>query len=53
MTAYKLLGTFVDLKPGDWVVQNAANSSVSISPYCSISMCGLNVVLMVCRLARR
>lgn len=27
-TAYKLLNGFVDLKPGDWVAQNAANSSV-------------------------
>jgi len=27
-TASLLLGNFVDLKPGDWVVQNAANSGV-------------------------
>ena len=27
-TAYALLKAFVDLQPGDWVVQNAANSNV-------------------------
>ncbi|KAI0028346.1 hypothetical protein K488DRAFT_80732 [Vararia minispora EC-137] len=27
-TAYNMLNDFVDLKPGDWVVQNAANSAV-------------------------
>ena len=27
-TAWCLLETFVDLKPGDWVIQNAANSGV-------------------------
>jgi NADPH:quinone reductase-like Zn-dependent oxidoreductase len=27
-TAALLLGEYVDLKPGDWVVQNAANSGV-------------------------
>ena len=29
MTAHMLLSNFVDLKPGDWVVQNVANGSVS------------------------
>src|SRR5262249_47267885 len=27
-TAYRLLKDFVELKPGDWVIQNAANSGV-------------------------
>ncbi|MQK16885.1 alcohol dehydrogenase, partial [Escherichia coli] len=27
-TASLLLGQFVDLQPGDWVIQNAANSGV-------------------------
>ena len=27
-TAALLLGEYVDLKPGEWVVQNAANSGV-------------------------
>ncbi|KAF9653823.1 trans-2-enoyl-CoA reductase [Thelephora ganbajun] len=27
VTAYKMLSTFVDLKPGDWIAQNAANSA--------------------------
>ncbi|KAF7294454.1 PKS-ER domain-containing protein [Mycena kentingensis (nom. inval.)] len=27
-TAYNMLSEFVDLKPGDWVVQNGANSAV-------------------------
>lgn len=29
-TAYLMLREFVDLKPGDWVVQNAANSAVGL-----------------------
>ena len=33
MSAYMMLNTFVDLKPGDWVAQDAANSAVII---CSI-----------------
>ena len=28
LTAHLILGTFVDLKPGDWVLQSAANSAV-------------------------
>jgi len=27
-TAYNMLSDFVDLQPGDWVVQNGANSAV-------------------------
>ena len=28
MTAYNMLSEFVDLQPGDWVVQNGGNSAV-------------------------
>ena len=28
MTAYNMLSDFVDLHPGDWVVQNGGNSAV-------------------------
>lgn len=35
-TALRLLSDFVDLKPGDWVVQNAGNSSVG---QCVVSLC--------------
>ena len=45
MTAYKLLNTFVDLNPGDWVTQNAANSSVNIRSIHSMSVCDLNSTL--------
>jgi len=31
VTAHRLLSAFVDLKPGDWVAQNAANSSVGLA----------------------
>ncbi|WP_309380613.1 MDR family NADPH-dependent oxidoreductase [Cerasicoccus frondis] len=27
-TAYRILKDFIDLKPGDWIIQNAANSAV-------------------------
>jgi NADPH-dependent curcumin reductase CurA len=30
-TAYNMLSDFVDLKEGDWVIQNGANSSVGSS----------------------
>ena len=38
MTAHKMLSSFVDLKPGDWIVQNAANGSVNTCSIPSISM---------------
>lgn len=31
MSAYIMLERYVDLKPGDWVIQNAANSSVGMN----------------------
>ena len=30
-TAYNMLSEFVDLRPGDFVIQNGANSAVGIS----------------------
>ena len=30
-TAYRILADFVELKPGDWIIQNAANSAVGIA----------------------
>jgi len=36
LTAYLVLTQFVDLKPGDWIVQNAANSGVG---RCVIQLC--------------
>lgn len=31
-TAYNILSEFVDLRPGDFVIQNGANSAVGIIP---------------------
>lgn len=42
VTAHKMLSAFVDLKPGDWIAQNAANSSVSIYSIRSVSTRDLN-----------
>lgn len=42
MTAYKMLSTFIDLKPGEWIVQNGGNSSVSARSVRSVSTCDLN-----------
>jgi NADPH:quinone reductase-like Zn-dependent oxidoreductase len=47
VTAHKLLTAFVDLKPGDWVAQNAANSAVSISSIRWMSMCDLKFRMVV------
>jgi len=30
-TAYNMLSEFVDLKEGDWVIQNGANSAVGLT----------------------
>ena len=38
VTAHKMLSTFVDLKPGDWIAQNAGNSAVNIFSIHSMSM---------------
>jgi len=38
VTAHKMLSDFVDLKPGDWIAQNAANSAVNILPIRSMCM---------------
>lgn len=46
-TAYRLLEDFVDLEPGDWIIQNAANSAVG---QCVISLAkkrGLHTINLV------
>lgn len=46
-TAYKLLTSFVKLKPGDWIIQNGANSSVgkAIIQFCKReSVHSINIV---------
>ncbi|MBN2328653.1 MAG: 2-enoyl thioester reductase domain-containing protein [Candidatus Omnitrophica bacterium] len=45
-TAWRLLHDFIDLKPGDWVVQNAANSAlgqcvIQIAHYLGLKTCNL------------
>jgi 5'-3' exonuclease len=54
-TAYRLLKDFGNLKPGDWVIQNGANSMVGLAvvqiaarPWCHRWLC-----LLVRRLAPR
>ncbi len=48
-TALLLLEQFVDLKPGDWVIQNAANSSVGIWVIQLCKLRGLHSVNLVRR----
>lgn len=46
-TAWRLLQDFVSLKPGDWIIQNAAHSAVG---YCVIKMAqslGVNTINLV------
>jgi NADPH:quinone reductase-like Zn-dependent oxidoreductase len=48
-TAYLLLTEFVELKPGDWVLQNAANSSVGRAVIAIAKARGLKTVNFVRR----
>ncbi|MDF3832740.1 2-enoyl thioester reductase domain-containing protein [Cupriavidus basilensis] len=48
-TAALLLGNFVDLKPGDWIVQNAGNSSVAASVIAIAKARGYRTVNLVRR----
>jgi len=48
-TALLMLAEFVDLKPGDWVIQNAANSAVGGYVNQIAAVRGLNVVNVVRR----
>ncbi len=48
-TAYLLLKDYVDMEPGDWVIQNAANSAVGRSVIVVAKMLGLRTVNIVRR----
>src|SRR5262249_49515044 len=48
-TAVLLLSEYVDLKPGDWVIQNAGNSGVGRSVIAIARSRGLRTVSLVCR----
>ena len=48
-TALLMLESFVNLKPGDWVIQNAANSSVGVSLIQIAKTMGLRTVNVVRR----
>ena len=48
-TAWQMLEVFVDLKPGDWVVQNAANSGVGRAVIQIARLRGLRTVNVVRR----
>jgi len=49
MTALCLLQNYVDLKPGDWVIQNAANSGVGQSVIQIAKILGLRTINLVRR----
>jgi trans-2-enoyl-CoA reductase len=48
-TAWLLLKSVVDLEPGDWVIQNAANSAVGQYTMQLAKICGLHTVNVVRR----
>jgi trans-2-enoyl-CoA reductase len=48
-TAYRLLTDFVDLNPGDWVIQNAANSAVGRAVIAIAHAKGLHTINVVRR----
>ena len=48
-TAFLMLKSFCDLQPGDWVIQNAANSSVGVSLVQIAKTMGLHTVNVVRR----
>ncbi|MDQ8193437.1 zinc-dependent alcohol dehydrogenase family protein [Coraliomargarita sp. SDUM461004] len=48
-TAYCLLKKIVDLKPGDWVIQNAGNSAVGLSVIQMAKAMGLKTISQVRR----
>ena len=48
-TAWRMLETFVDLHPGDWVIQNAANSGVGRAVIQIARLRGLKTVNIVRR----
>ena len=50
-TAYMMLTSYVDLKPGDWVIQNAANSGVGVDLIRLAKVSGVRTVNVVRRAA--
>lgn len=46
-TAYRMLRDFVDLSPGDWVIQNGANSAVGVNVIQIAKAWGLKTVNIV------
>ncbi|KAF9649848.1 NAD(P)-binding protein [Thelephora ganbajun] len=46
-TAYNMLSEFVDLRPGDWVVQNGANSAVGQAVITLAKLRGLNTINLI------
>ncbi len=48
-TAFMLLESFVDLKPGDWIIQNAANSQVGLWVIQLASQKGIKTINVVRR----
>lgn len=48
-TAYRMLTDFVELKPGDWVIQNAANSAVGRAVIAIAKAKGLRTINVVRR----
>ncbi|MEM9443998.1 MAG: 2-enoyl thioester reductase domain-containing protein [Verrucomicrobiota bacterium] len=48
-TAWCMLNHFVKLKPGDWVIQNAANSAVGRSVIQICAACGIQTINVVRR----
>lgn len=46
-TAYRLLQDFVDLKPGDWIIQNAGNSAVGFCVAGYARHLGVNCISVV------
>ncbi|KAF9793278.1 NAD(P)-binding protein [Thelephora terrestris] len=46
-TAYKMLTSFVDLKPGDWIAQNAANSSAGQAVIQLASARGIHTINLI------
>src|SRR5205814_3946929 len=49
MTAWRMLHDFVKLQPGDWVIQNAANSAAGRAVIAIARELGLNTVNIVRR----
>lgn len=46
-TAYNMLSDFANLKPGDWVVQNGANSAVGQAVITLAKLRGLNTINLI------